>query len=296
MTSGPIDKVTMKLVAMTPAGFRSKVHPATSRFVEKWSPFRWYRNLRADVFMLWFPKTGGTWARLLLHTALTKHFGVVGAPPLEVEPLADFDPRIPRIRPFHDDAPHWKRPEQLRTHKRRYKGRKVMLLVRDPRDAIISLHLQVTKRWKVDPDVSLDDFIWQRRGSFQTMIRFYNIWAQNRHVPSELLLLRYEDMRADPEGYLRKMLDFVGVTDVPDAIIREAVEYNEIERLRAREAAGIYDTRRLQPGDPNDPDSFKARKGKVGGFREVLEPEDIEKMTRIIEEELDPWYGYPISI
>jgi hypothetical protein len=262
--------------------------------VERWSPYRYYLNRRAEVFMLWFPKCGGTWAKLQLHTALTKHYGVVGAPPLELEHLKDFEPRIPRIRPFHDDAPHWKTPEQLREHKRRYAGRKVMLLVRDPRDAIVSLHLQVTKRWKVDPNMSLDEFIWNPRGSFHTMIRYYNIWAKNRDVPSELMLLRYEDMRADPHAAVRKMIDFVGVPDVTDELIREAVEYNQIEKLREREAAGQYDTRRLQPGDPNDPDSFKARKGKVGGFREVLRPEDVEKMTQILRDEMDPWYGYPI--
>ena len=294
MTSGPIDKVTMKLVAATPAGFRSAVHPATSRFVERWSPYRYYLNQRADMFMLWFPKCGGTWAKLQLHTALCKHYGVVGAPPLELELLKDFDARIPRIRPFHDDAPHWKTPEQLRDHKRRYAGRKVLLLVRDPRDAIVSLHLQVTRRWKVDPEMPLEEFIWSERGSLRTMIRYYNIWAQHRDVPSELMLLRYEDMRADPHTAVRQMLNFIGVPEVTDDVIREAVEYNRIDQLRKREGAGQYDTRRLQPGDPNDPDSFKARKGKVGGFRDVITPEDVERMTRIIGEELDPWYRYPV--
>lgn len=284
----------MKLVAAAPAGFRSAVHPATSRFVERWSPYRHYLNQRADVFLLWFPKTGGTWARLQLHTALCKHFGVVGAPPLELEPLKDFDARIPRIRPFHDDAPHWKRPEQLRTHKRRYAGKRVVLLVRDPRDVIVSLHLQVTRRWKVDPDMTLDEFVWRPRGSFQTMVRYYNIWAQNRDVPAELLLVRYEDVHADPEGAVREMLDFIGVPDVSSDTIHEAVEYNRIDRLRKREQAGQYDSRRLKPGDITDPDSFKARQGKVGGFRDVIRPEDVERMTRIIEEELDPWYGYPV--
>lgn len=142
--------------------------------------------------------------------------------------------------------------------------------------------------------MSLDEFVWNPRGSFHTMIRYYNIWAKNRDVPSALMLLRYEDMRADPHAAVRKMIDFVGVPDVTDALIREAVEFNQIEKLREREAAGQYDTRRLQPGDPNDPDSFKARKGKVGGFREVLRPEDVEKMTQILRDEMDPWYGYPI--
>ena len=292
VTSGPIDKITMKLVAAFPASVRSAMHPATSRWVEKWSPFRWARNRRADVFFLWFPKTGGTWARLLLHRALTQHFAVEGAAPLELEPLHDHDPRIPRIRPFHDDAPHWKTPAQLREHRERYRGRKVMLLVRDPRDAIVSLHLQVTRRWKVDPDMSLHDFIWRERGSLRSLIKFYNVWAANRDVPSDLLLVRYEDVHQDTEGWLRKMLDFIGVPDVPDEVIAESVEYNRIAKLRKREQAGEYSSRRLKPGDQADPDSFKARRGKVGGFVDYIDPEDIEKMTALIRDELDPWYGY----
>lgn len=293
MTSGPIDKVTMKMVAAMPASVRSALHPSTSRWVERWSPLRWLRNRRADVFLLWFPKTGGTWARLMMHTAICRHFDIAGAAPLELEPLADLDPRVPRLRPFHDDAPHWKRPEQLRDHKERYRGRRVLLLVRDPRDAIVSLHLQVTKRWKVDPDMTLDEFVWRDRGSLRTMIRFYNIWAACRDVPAELLLVRYEDVHADPEGELRRMLDFVGLPEIDDATVAEAVAVNRIDELREREKRGQYSSRRLKPGDAADPDSFKARRGKIGGFVDYLRPEDVAETTRMIERELDPWYGYP---
>lgn len=230
-----------------------------------------------------------------MHTAITKHFNVQNAPPLELEPLKDLDPRIPRIRPFHDDAPHWRRPEQLRTHKERYRGRKVILLVRDPRDTIVSLHLQVTRRWKVRSDTPLHDFIWQPRGSFRTMIRFYNIWAENRDVP-ELLLLRYEDIHADTAGSLRKLLDFSGLEEIPDSLIEESVEFNRIDALRRREKSGEYQSSRLRPGNASDPESFKARKGKIGGFVDYLDPEDIARMTEVIREEMDPWYRYPVAL
>ncbi|MEZ4253755.1 MAG: sulfotransferase domain-containing protein [Polyangiales bacterium] len=274
------------------SSLRTVFHPMTSRWLEAYAPWRLARNRRTDVFLLWFPKTGGTWVRLLLHDVLVKHFDVKNAPPLELEPLHDLDARIPRLRPFHDDAPHWKRPEQLRPHKERYRGKKVVLLVRDPRDTIVSLHLQVTKRWKVSPKTTLDEFVWQKRGSFETYLRFYNLWAEHRDVPSELLMLRYEDIHADPHGKLRQLVDFVGVEGVTDQLIADSVEHNRIESLRKREAAGQYQTSRLRPGDTSDPESFKARRGKVGGFVDYLRPEDIAEMTRRTREELDPWYGY----
>jgi hypothetical protein len=95
---------------------------------------------------------------------------------------------------------------------------------------------------------------------------------------------------------LRRMLEFSGVRDVSDETLAEAVAFNRIDKVREREKAGAYDTRRLQPGTRGDPESFKARKGKVGGFVEYLKPADVERMTRIIREELDPWYGYPIPL
>lgn len=287
MTDSPRDRIEKQLLTW--------LHPPTSRWLEAYAPWRLWRNKRADAFLLWFPKSGGTWLRLLMHTALCRHFGVEDASPLELEPLHDLDERIPRLRAFHDDAPHWKRPEQLRPHKERYRGRRVILLIRDPRDVIVSLYFQVTRRWQVLGRMPLHEFVWSSLGSFQTFIRYYNLWAEHRGVPAELLMLRYEDMQADPAGKLRTLLDFIGVSDVSDALITESVEFNRIEALRKREVAGTYQSRRLRPGIKGDSESFKARKGKIGGFVDYLKPEDIERMTQVMRDELDPWYGYPVE-
>ena len=42
----------------------------------------------------------------------------------------------------------------------------------------------------------------------------------------------------------------------------------------------------------NDPDTFKVRRGKVGGFRDYFEPEQVEKMERMVRERLWPGFGY----
>ncbi|MEZ4251339.1 MAG: sulfotransferase domain-containing protein [Polyangiales bacterium] len=63
------------------------------------------------------------------------------------------------------------------------------------------------------------------------------------------MMLRYEDIHADPHGKLRQLVDFVGVEGVTDQLIADSVEHNRIESLRKREAAGQYQTSRLRPGD-----------------------------------------------
>ncbi len=265
--------------------------PRLSIFGERYSPLQWYKNHKADVFIVWFPKTGGTWVRLLVHTALSRHTAIIPKEPLEFHEFTEAHPNIPLVRAIHDDEPHWKLPRQLSLTKDRYRQKKVVLLVRDPRDAIVSLHFQMTKRWKVT-DKELPEFIWQERGSLFSMIRYYNIWAQNRDVPQALLLVRYEDIHADPKRKLREILDFMGVKDIGDGVIEDSVGANDIEKLRKREASMQYTTKRLRPGDASDPSSFKARRGKVGGYVDYLAATDIEKISKIVEDELDPWFGY----
>lgn len=274
--------------------FRAFRKPFVSWLGETISPVYRGKVRRADVLIVWFPKTGGTWSRLLLHTALCQHFGVTGVEPLDFDSLADRDPRIPRIRAFHEDEPHWKRPDQLKTSKAKYRDKKVILLGRDPRDAIVSHYFQMTKRFRVIPETTpIGEFIWQESGSLKTWIRYHNIWAQNRTVPKDLMLVRYEDVHKDPAEALRKMLAFIGVTGVSEDIIAESVAYNDINALRARETAGKHDHRQLRPGIAGDPASFKARRGKVRGYVDYLSSEEIASINALVQRELDPWYGYP---
>lgn len=273
---------------------RALSKPLVSRLGERISPVYRGRIARAQVLIVWFPKTGGTWSRLLLHTALCRHFGITGVEPLDFDSLTDMEPRIPRIRAFHEDEPHWKRPDQLQTSKEKYKNKKVILLARDPRDAIVSHYFQMTKRFRViDPSMPMGKFVWRESGSLKTWIRYYNIWAENRHVLRDLALVRYEDVHADPAGSLRTMLAFLGVDGVGEEIIAEAVAYNDIGKLRERETAGAHSHRQLRPGIAGDPDSFKARRGKLGGYVDYLTPDEIAAIDAMVKEQLDPWYGYP---
>jgi thioesterase domain-containing protein len=124
------------------------------------------------------------------------------------------------------------------------------------------------------------------------MVAYYNIWAESRGLPGNLLLLRYEDVHADTAAALKKMLAFIGIGDMSDAAIAKAIEQNKIERVRAREQAGEFATKRLQPGIKGDPESLKARKGKVGGWREYISDAEGAKIAAYAAKHLDPWYGY----
>ncbi len=126
------------------------------------------------------------------------------------------------------------------------------------------------------------------------MIRFFNIWAENREKPREVMLLRYEDLHRNPRGELLRTLGFLGVPEVADATLEAAVAAASFDRMHELEAEGLVESSRLEPGDAADPESFKTRRGEVGGFRDYLSVEQSEWLETRMREELDGWFGYPV--
>ncbi|WP_374440496.1 hypothetical protein, partial [Stella sp.] len=73
--------------------------------------------------------------------------------------------------------------------------------------------------------------------------------------------------------------------------IAATVEECRFERMQALELAGAIPGRRLAVADPANPESRKVRRGKVGGYRDYLPPEDVAWIDAYLARHLDPWYG-----
>ena len=245
----------------------------------------------AEFFLVSYPKCGRTWLRVLLSRALETHYGAPEVDYLGGAFLGGNVPGAPRVRVTHDDDPHWKTPRGLDRRKRRYRGKRVVLLVRDPRDVVVSMYFERSRRERAY-DGTLSAFLHERRGSLDTILAYYNVWAASRGIPSELLIVRYEDLRRETERELRRLLEFLGVKGVAAETVGDAVRFASFESMREMESAGSLGSGRLRPRDPNDPESFKTRRGKVGGFVDYLTPEEIADVERRIRTGLDPGFGY----
>ncbi len=238
---------------------------------------RWMRFERADVCLVSYPKAGRTWLRMLVGRALELHFGLSPSSPLELEQFADLDRRMPRILVTHDDVTSRSRPGDLRQDRRRYRRKRVVLLVRDPRDVLVSRYFHVTRRERREQ--TLPDFMRDCAGGYDTILEFHRIWARNLTAPAQLHLVRYEDMARDARTELRKVVDFLGFGDMADTTLEEAVAYASFDNMRNLEAADALASHRLRAAVPNDPESFKVRRGKVGGFGDYLNPADVKWLT-----------------
>lgn len=180
-----------------------------------------------------------------------------------------------------------RRFDELETSKAEYASSTVILLVRDPRDTIVSCFFQATKRRK-EFEGSLPSFIRDERYGIRKCAAFHRIWAENTNVPKQLILIRYEEMSENPGSVLRMVLAALDMPAVSTASIQNAVSFGDFTNLQTLESTGYFNDRILNPGDATDSESFKVRRGKVGGYRDYLSDADCEYLDRIVAEEGGP--------
>jgi len=272
-----------------------------------------------DTYIISFPKCGRTWLKLMIGQAIVGHLGISNTNLLDTLldskfPLAKLHPSLPKIQFTHDDDPHWKKPNELMKTKTHYQNTKVIFLVRDPRDLVVSTYFEQKKRvqfWlnsltetphlqdyqeRLNPyEGDLSSYLNEEVGSIDTIINFYNIWAKNKDVPREFLLTRYEDIHQNPHGELRRIIEFLGIANIKYEVLDEAVNYASFDNMRQMETAEMANSYSLKATDKNDPESYKTRKGTVGGFVEYLSSEEIQAINCKINQSLADLYGYKNS-
>jgi hypothetical protein len=259
----------------------------------------------ADAFMVSFPKCGRTWLRVMLGRALYRHAGIDDLRPdgtrlLYPEGIKDLK-GLPRISFTHDGRPTRGTVEEIETDKSRYAGKAVVLLIRDLRDVAVSYYFHETRRtkrfypkWEIAKfHGEISEFLHSEVGGIEHFLRFYNIWADNKDVPERVLLMKYEQMRREPKAQLQALLDFLGVEGVAEETVDDAVDFSSFDKMKEMEKEGTFKhPHYMKPGDSADEESFKVRRGKVGGFEDYLSAADIEWLTEKMQGELAPFYGY----
>ncbi len=221
---------------------------------------RSYARKNTDVYLISYPKCGRTWLRMMIAKAIVSHFGL---PEDEDSLLLRWKdrphPDVPRITVIHDDRPMLKSPEELEISKKEYCGKQVIFLVRDPRDVIVSSYFEMKNRGRMFGENpyekhqaifqgSLSEFIHSDHGGFSTILRYYNIWAENRDIPDGFLLVRYEDLKTDSQAQLRRIFDFMNLESIPDERLAEAVDFAAFDNMRKMEAGGKVQQRHPQAG------------------------------------------------
>lgn len=272
---------------------------------------RIYRRRTSPVCIVSFKKSGRTWLNLLIGKAISLHFSLNDDDCLSLPLIRNRSKGYPGILFSHDDAAHWKKPDELIQSSIKYKYKKVIFLARDPRDILVSTYYEKTKRLpayiegekleykfvseRIKPyEGTLSDYLYESVGSYDTILSFYNIWAENSKNIDDFLLVSYENLYGNPQKELRKVLNFIGLLDVSDEVLSEAIEYASFRNMRSMEQNDRLQSMKLRPAQNDDFESYKTRSGKVGGFVDYFNEEEIEYLNSKMKETLSDFYKYNV--
>lgn len=245
---------------------RYRLRPTTLRKSLVW--LRHWGLSPNDVFLASHQRSGSTWLRFLLCEVLTNN-------------SADFKSvrfTIPDIR-HHRQGPNLLGSGRLiKTHepyRRAYK--KAVYIVRDPRDVAVSLHDYDRPNQGLDRFVK--SFVLGKATGHGSWYRNVRSWLDSPLASNgNLLLIKYETMRADTEGSLATVLQFLGATVEPEAI-RSAIANNNLQRMRAKEdrarATGVEVS-----GEKIRSKGRGVRNGSVGEWRTRL----TDAQAKLIED------------
>jgi len=253
-----------------------------------------------NAFVVGYPKVGNTWFQVMLRKALVSYYGLsddwlsnilypqTGA--IEVLPKG-----IPHIEITHN-LPGFPMGsfKQISIDNSQFLNKKVLLLIRDPRDALVSLYMQYVYREREQMFYGdVNDLVYDEEYGLDKYLKYYKAWYEDRLLPSDLLLVRYEDMQADTARLFKKAMQFLGMEGITDTLIDECVQYGSFQNMRKMEMNNTLGLPTLAPSPRNTENSFKVRSGKIGGYVEYLKPETIQYINRRISLELPRVYNYP---
>jgi hypothetical protein len=175
-----------------------------------------------------------------LQTNILENPGASGTP--------NKQPGIPRIRQSHQI------PNPLVTNAfmlQLLRMPNYVLLMRDPRVALVSHYKRFQHRYKIsfsDYLHSRDDLMLQNGGSKKFDkdiwwgIRFFNSWnAMVKARPVGVHLVKYEDLRADTLGCLRQIVDYIGLQGMSDTLLNQAIALSSKEEMSRKEDPGRLD-------------------------------------------------------
>lgn len=204
---------------------------------------QWHRSLprnsfAEDIFLVSFPKSGNTWLRFLIANTLKVHYKIqrdvnfftvhefipdvhLAAGFMNIHDGGIFgNPEIPRIIKSHS------------TYNNYYQ--RVILLVRDPRDVLISYFFHQKRIKQISEDYTLSDFIRHEKYGVKAWNKHTESWINTIRSGQIIKIFRYEDILNDTHTELSRLMDLLGIR-VEASNLARAIELSSKENMRNSE-------------------------------------------------------------
>jgi hypothetical protein len=252
-----------------------------------------------------FPKSGRTWLSLLYSYyviyALAGEKADRVADALGFRFMPDRHRRIAALLEGQDAVPrvtftHALPPGQpyyalhVSLEKVRQQTDALVLLVRDPRDVVVSFYHHVRANGprgkgatQLPDDVGISEFLRSDSLGVRAAVEYMNQAAERGpEVFEAFSIVSYESMLADAGEVLTNLLAFAGAEQVDEHAVERAVERSRFDRMQAAERARAERETGRAPTD----DELRMRRGRSGSAADELSADDLEFLNRVIDRHL----------
>lgn len=238
-----------------------------------WGYARGLARMRGDDLLLAsFPRSGNTWLRFLL--ANTVSVAELGGREVDFDELNAMMPEL-GVSDLGAPWPYRCVGRVIKTHRAYFPlfGRtSSVLVIRDPRDVMVSYYHYTRGDKAVRYEGSFSDFVRSPRFGLAAWFAHFRSWRGRA-----TLVLRYEELRADPTREFQRLLALAGAR-VDDSVVDEAVRRSAIGNIRR-----IEETREKPHGDRHV-EGFKF--ARDGGSRQWVDwfDDDLLALYRRLRE------------
>jgi hypothetical protein len=153
-------------------------------------------------------------------------------------------------------------PRLIKTHQPYhflFKGYKALLLVRDPRDIMVSYYHYARAQGAIGSHSAINDAVYHPRWGLEAFFQHYQSW---KDIVG--LVVKYEELKTDPLVHFRRISNFCQI-EAEDAQIERALQGASMSNIRKAQQAS--------------PDAFKdfdknfvfARQGTTGQWVEYFD-------------------------
>jgi hypothetical protein len=161
-----------------------------------------------------------------------------------------------------------------------FSQRRILFLHRDPRDTAVSGYFQKSLRLGSKSEISMADFIRDPHLGVEKIIIFNLLWLERGCKIKKFKSIGYEALRTHPVNGLANITKWLRPGRLFDLNMIEAVvQESSFQKMREQEEKGElakqYGEQKFGATVADNPDSYKVRRGKVGGYTDYFSEKDL---------------------
>lgn len=265
-----------------------------------------YKAQPDDIFLCTFPKSGTTWAQVILY-ALTHNGEAFDSN------MAEYFASTPTLEQVGERGiKSMRQPYVIKTHlplnRISYSEKaKYVCIIRNPKDVCVSYYYFLLKMVDAEPDKTSFDAFFE--AFLSGNIHFGNyfdhlhaIWQRKDNT--NIFLTSYEEMKHDLGAVVRQLAQFLNI-ELNDNLYERILTYSSFDYMKERYDKAYLAQARILLANESSTNSCPinktnltnynklelVRKGTVGGWSSIMNEEQFKRLDKIFVEKTKDMVG-----